>query len=98
MTRPEYESAVAEMRASEWGTFTERVQRARLGRTAYFYAALDRRCDYKDAALVGAVMANLAAKTRGYLTCHTCNGLMEFSVAVSRDVEAGEAVTDEAYA
>jgi hypothetical protein len=87
-TREQYEASVEVLQAKPWGKLVEERYDARPGRARpYMLASFDRSCAYEDAELVGAAMARLAAEHRGYLTCHTGAGCMEFSINISRDID-----------
>ncbi len=87
-TREEFEAAVAELRTNSWGKVTEQVLDANAVHVPLMMASFERSCSYDDAALVGAAMAKAAAAVRGYLTCHTCAGRMDFSVQFTRELDA----------
>lgn len=52
------------------------------------YASLKRTCEFAEAAAVGEQFAAAACEAGGYLTLHTSIGKAEFSIAISRPVDA----------
>lgn len=93
-TRAEYEEglAVFRERSRRGGATCAETKFSPTDAAPYALVVFDRNCAFDDAAQVGAEMAILASVVRGYLTCHTSGGMMQWSVHLSRDIDDQDAV------